>query len=287
MNQPTQARAPAGAARSLIQRIPALAVDVALLIALTALGFVFSYRGGLVGLLSGYLLIGLRAPGARPWRRIFRAWLCLVPVLALAYAALHDFPGDEPPGPPSVVLGAGVLLCVVLPGIVAAFGGGLAWFIRRWQGPDAAPAPDDSGEGQGTGISPLVADILLLVALSAAGLFLGSIFDKAFLMWGPDDLFGYIGASLGASLVFLRAGLQERPETLVRRILGAWLAFSVVIIGTVLSVGLMHDHLSKSPSPPLREVLLFVAGSFVGVAIPALLGGGLAWWIQRLRAVRA
>lgn len=263
------------------------AVDVALLIALTALGLVFSYRGGLVGLLAGYVLIGLRAPGARPWRRLFRAWLALVPVLALAYAALHDFPGDEPPEP-GVRRGLGVLLCVVLPGIVAAFGGGLAWFIRRWQGRDAAPSSDDSGEGQGTGISPLVADILLLVALSAAGLFLGSIFDSAFLMSGPGDLsLGHIGASLGASLVFLRAGLQERPETLVRRVLGAWVAFSVVIIGTVFSVGLMHDHLSGSPSPPLPYVLLFVAGSFAGVAIPALVGGGLAWLIRRWRPAKA
>ncbi len=262
------------------------AVDVALLIALTALGLVFSFRGGLVGLLAGYVLIGLRAPGARPWRRLFLAWLALVPLLALAYA-LYDFPGDEPPEP-SVRLGLGVLLCVVLPVIVAAFGGGLVWFIRRWQGPDAAPASDDSGEGQGTGISPLVADILLLVALSAAGLFLGSIFDKAFLMSGTGDLsLGYIGASLGASLVFLRAGLQERPETLVRRVLGAWVAFSVVIIGTVLSIGLMLNHLSGSSSPPLSELLLFVAGSFAGVAIPALIGGGLAWLIRRWRPAKA
>lgn len=286
MDQP-----PAPEVLAVKRRWGALLVDVALLLALMALGLVFSFLGGLLGLFSAYVLVGLRAPGANPWPRLISAWLALVPLLGLAYALLHDAGARDAAEPASAaaVWGRGVVLCVIMPGILAAFGGGLAWFIRRWQDADSpVEAAGVDRVGRALVASPLVSDVLLLVALSAAGLFLGSIFDKALLVMENGEFsLGWVCASLGAGLVFLRAGLQEPPGSLIRRVRKAWIAFSMVIVGTVSSVGLMHDYANDSPSPPLREWLLFGAGSFAGVAIPAVLGGGLAWLIQRRRAAKA
>ena len=109
-------------------RVPAMVVDVVTLLVLMAIGLVGMGVGLVLGLLAGFTLAGLRADAGGIARRVRNAWLGLAlacTLLVLVFLILSDGRmADE-----DVVKAA--MLSVVLFGIPATLGGGLAWLIRR------------------------------------------------------------------------------------------------------------------------------------------------------------
>ena len=234
-----------------------------------------------LGLAVAFLAVAWRAPAGCLWRRVGFAWLHMTLVvlgafavkgLAQMYAAAPDIIWFSL----RTVWHSGVedaALFVSALAVGACSGGLAAWMLRRrWSAESRADEPP--------GLAPASWDRFIMLGMfvlaSALCLLVG---------WKHEDEILGLLLSVG----FLVVALRAPKDALWRRVWSAWAATTLGVVLIYLAACLLV-HLDprctfwwSGPDLWLLSPVVFA----LNFAIPALLGGGLAWLIRRWRPAKA